>query len=128
MINATQRKQITAGMTLVAKYKGEQYECSVVESEDRLMYRLTDGREFKSPSAAGSAVMGGIACNGWRFWSLAGDSDPDEGETGPATGAQPDTEERGAGKRTCENCGKAFMSDRQLEHHRANAERLCKPA
>lgn len=25
---------------------------------------------YKSVSAAGSAVMGGIACNGWRFWSV----------------------------------------------------------
>src|SRR3546814_1952134 len=28
---------------------------------------------YKSPSAAGSAVMGGTACNGWRFWSLEGE-------------------------------------------------------
>jgi hypothetical protein len=46
----------------------------VVEGEGGgLRYRLEDGREFKSPSAAGSAVMGGVACNGWRFWSLAGE-------------------------------------------------------
>ncbi|MGD0205280.1 MAG: hypothetical protein ABSB57_02400, partial [Dehalococcoidia bacterium] len=38
-----------------------------------LRYRLEDGREFKSLSSAGSAVMGGVACNGWRFWSVAGE-------------------------------------------------------
>jgi hypothetical protein len=68
MINATERKPISAGMTLVARYKGEQHECTVVEGEEgRLRYRLADGREFKSASAAGSAVMGGVASNGWHF-------------------------------------------------------------
>lgn len=43
-----------------------------------LRYRLEDGREFRSLSSAGSAVMGGIACNGWRFWSVA-----DGGEVAP---------------------------------------------
>ena len=51
--------------------------------EEGLRYRLEDGREFKSPSSAGSAVMGGVACNGWRFWSLA-----PTGET-PAPAAEP---------------------------------------
>jgi len=41
-------------------------------AEEGLRYRLEDGREFKSPSSAGSAIMGGSACNGWRFWSVAG--------------------------------------------------------
>ena len=50
----------------------------VAGEEGRLLYRLADGREFKSPSAAGSAVMGGVACNGWRFWSLATDEAPAE--------------------------------------------------
>ena len=29
------------------------------------------GKRYPSLSAAGEAVMGGISCNGWRFWSLA---------------------------------------------------------
>jgi hypothetical protein len=40
------------------------------------LYRLEDGRQFKSPSSAASAVMGGIAANGWRFWSLEADTAP----------------------------------------------------
>jgi len=36
-----------------------------VKTDDGIRYRLDDGRKFKSPSAAGSAVMGGKACNGW---------------------------------------------------------------
>jgi hypothetical protein len=58
----------------VARYKKQEHTATVVEGEGGgLRYRLEDGREFKSPSAAGSAVMGGVACNGWRFWSLAGE-------------------------------------------------------
>ena len=42
----------------------------MAKTEDGIVYRLADGKEFKSPSSAGSEVMGGSACNGWRFWSL----------------------------------------------------------
>jgi hypothetical protein len=68
-----ENRELTAGTRLVARYKKEEYTATVVEGEEGgLRYRLEDGREFKSPSAAGSAVMGGVACNGWRFWSVAG--------------------------------------------------------
>jgi hypothetical protein len=43
-----------------------------VQTADGLRYRLDDGREFTSPSSAGKAAMGGVSCNGWRFWSIAG--------------------------------------------------------
>ena len=70
-IDATQRKVMAAGRTLTAKYKGEQHTVKVVAGAGgKLLYRLPDGREFNSPSSAGSAVMGGTACNGWRFWSV----------------------------------------------------------
>ena len=70
-IDATQRKAMAAGQTLTAKYRGTQHVVKVVAGEGgKLLYRLGDGREFKSPSSAGSAVMGGTACNGWRFWSI----------------------------------------------------------
>ncbi len=65
-------RNLAPGTKLVARYKGKEYAAEVVETEGRLRYRLQDGREFKSPSSAGSAVMGGSACNGWRFWSVAG--------------------------------------------------------
>ncbi len=65
-IEATQRKAMAAGQTLTAKYKGTEYTAEVVGGEGgKLLYRLADGREFKSPSSAGSAVMDGTACNGW---------------------------------------------------------------
>lgn len=78
-IDGEQRKAMAAGMTLTAKYKKAEHTAEVVAGEEgKLVYRLADGREFKSPSAAGSAVMGGVACNGWRFWSLATDEPPAE--------------------------------------------------
>ncbi len=66
------RKQLKPGTQLVGRYKGAEHRAQVVEGDDgKTHYRLSDGREFRSPSAAGAAVMGGIACNGWRFWSVA---------------------------------------------------------
>ena len=53
---------------------------------------LEDGKRFKSPSAAGSAVMGGTACNGWRFWSVEGE------ETKPAASKRPAAARKTAGK------------------------------
>ena len=72
-----ENRDLAAGTRLVARYKKQEHTATVVEGEGGgLRYRLEDGREFKSPSAAGSAVMGGVACNGWRFWSLAGEAEP----------------------------------------------------
>ncbi len=65
-----ENRNLEAGTRLAARYKGTTYTCEVVQTEEGLRYRLEDGREFKSPSSAGSAVMGGMAANGWRFWSL----------------------------------------------------------
>lgn len=69
-------RNLAPGTVLVAHYKKEMVTCTLVEREEGARYELEDGRRFKSPSAAGSAVMKGIACNGWMFWSLQGD-EPD---------------------------------------------------
>ncbi len=69
---AIEDRSLKAGTRLTARYKGEEYGAEVIETEEGIRYRLEDGREFNSPSSAGSAVMGGKACNGWRFWSIAG--------------------------------------------------------
>ena len=85
-IDGGMRKQLAAGMRLVASYRKAQHTAEVIQGEDgKLRFRLADGREFTSPSAAGSAVMGGIACNGWRFWSLSTD---EAEEAKPATAKQ----------------------------------------
>jgi hypothetical protein len=65
-------RKIEPGTVLTAKYKGEAYSCEVVQTEGGLRYRLADGTEHRSPSSAGKAVTGG-ACNGWVFWSIAGE-------------------------------------------------------
>src|SRR6266545_3272966 len=75
-------RNLTAGTKLWAKYKGEVHRAEVVAHADdkgneTLAYRLADGREFKSPSAAGGAVFGeGRTCNGWAFWTVGEPPEP----------------------------------------------------
>ena len=123
------RDRLAAGTVLVAKYKGTEHRCEVVTGEDgKRRFRLADGREFKSPSSAGSAVMDGTACNGWRFWSLAEGATPAKpAKAAKSTKATPKPDAK-PGRPRCDTCGKHFMSAKQLEHHTANAERLCTPA
>lgn len=71
-----QNRNLPAGTRLVAKFKKQAYVCTVQEDDEaKTTYVLEDGRAFKSPSAAGSAITGG-AINGWRFWSVEGDEPP----------------------------------------------------
>jgi hypothetical protein len=69
-----ENRDLKAGTKLVATYKKQDFTCEVVKTKDGVIYRLADGQEFKSLSSAGSAVMGGSACNGWRFWTLASEA------------------------------------------------------
>ncbi len=65
-----ENRNLTKGTKLTGRYHKQSYSCEVVENaEGKLMYRLQDGREFKSPSAAGMAITG-HACDGWVFWSV----------------------------------------------------------
>ena len=51
------RKSLVAGTRLVATYRKQEHIAEVVTGEDgKLRFRLADGREFGSPSAAGSAA------------------------------------------------------------------------
>ena len=81
---AIANRDLPVGTRIVADYKKTRYVCTVEAAEEGegVLYALEDGKKFKSPSAAGSAVMGGTACNGWRFWSV-------EGEEPPAKEAKP---------------------------------------
>ncbi len=86
-------RNLKVGTVLKARYKGQEYTCQVTEAEGRLRYIVDDGKDFvggdfKSPSSAGSAVMGGMACNGWRFWTLAADFAAGNGHKGPAKAAK----------------------------------------
>ncbi len=78
---AVKDRTLDVGTRLVARYKKREHAATVVETDEGIRYRLEDGREFKSLSSAGSALMNGVACNGWRFGSLA-----DGGEAQTAEG------------------------------------------
>lgn len=71
-----ENRNLEVGTRLVASYKKQTYVCTVEAAEEGegVVFALEDGKKFKSPSAAGSAVMGGKAVNGWRFWSLEGEA------------------------------------------------------
>ncbi len=71
-----ENRNLEPGTVLVARYKGKDRTCEVVKTDDGLRFRLDDGTEHKSPSSAGRAAMGGVACNGWRFFSVAGTEKP----------------------------------------------------
>jgi hypothetical protein len=69
-------RNLKPGTVLKATYRKKEYRCDVAKGEgDKLVYRVS-GKEYTSPSAAGSAVMGGVACNGWRFWTVEGTEKP----------------------------------------------------
>jgi len=71
-----ENRNLEPGTTLVARYKKQERICEVVQTDDGVRFRLDDGTEHRSPSSAGKQAMGGVACNGWRFWSLQGDLKP----------------------------------------------------
>ena len=71
---AIQDRNLSVGTKLYARYKGQTHTAEVIEKEGGTAYRLADGREFKSPSAAGTAITE-KACNGWAFWSVGDGSE-----------------------------------------------------
>ena len=76
------KQELAVRMRLVARHKKQAFSATVVATDDGLRIRVTDGREYKSLSAAGSAITG-EAVNGWRFWSL-------DGAAGQATTEEPE--------------------------------------
>ncbi len=67
-----ENRDLAAGTVLSARYRKQERTCEVVQTDEGLRFRTDDGELFKSPSAAAKHVMGGIAANGWRFWSVEG--------------------------------------------------------
>src|SRR5436305_14345039 len=65
-----ENRDLPVGTVLTARYKKQDRTCEVIETPDGVRYRLDDGTEHKSLSSAGKAAMGGVACNGWRRWSV----------------------------------------------------------
>ena len=71
---AIEDRNLAIGIRIWANYKKTRYVCTVEAGEEgSLLFVLEDGSKHKSPSAAGSKVMGGKAVNGWRFWTVEGD-------------------------------------------------------
>ena len=85
---AIKDRNLAPGTKLIAHYKKVEYRAEVIGGEDgKPIYHLSDGREFKSPSSAGTAITG-KACNGWAFWSVETAEEP------PAKEEQPVEEEK----------------------------------
>ena len=82
---AIENRALPVGTRIWANYKKQRYVCTVEagEEEGTVLFVLEDGSKHKSPSAAGSKVMGGKAVNGWRFWTVEGDEPAPEAETKP---------------------------------------------
>ena len=80
-----ENRNLKPGTKLTGRYHKQSYSCEVGENaEGKLFYRLEDGREFKSPSAAGKAITG-HSCDGWVFWSMQTETTPKaDVETAPA--------------------------------------------
>lgn len=87
---AIENRNLPGGTILTATYRKQEHHVLVLEDDKGgLGFELDGSTIFKSLSAAGSAVMKGVACNGWRFWSVAG-SEPtttEKAATAPTTKA-----------------------------------------
>ncbi len=87
-----ENRNLEPGTKLVATYKKETHRAEVIAGEEgKVLYCLEDAREFKSPSAAGTAITS-QACNGWRFWTVdtasPTDTNPETGITSTGEGAE----------------------------------------
>ena len=118
---AIEDRNLAIGTKLVARYKGKECTAEVVETEEGLRYRLEDGKEFKSLSSAGSAVMGGSACNGWRFWSVSGSEDAKPKKTSKKAAKENGNPGNGLirrmddGRYFCSACQEAFDVPAEVE-------------
>ena len=111
-------RNLKPGTVLVARYKKEEHRCTVVEGEGgKLIYRVHGGEDYSSPSAAGSAVMGGVACNGWRFWSVEGTEEPKKAKGKGKGKAKTEPKPKAEKKTKCGDCGQEFPNARKAANH-----------
>lgn len=116
-------RNLAVGTKLVAPYKGKDYHATVVGvagEKPGIAFKLDDGpepgKQFSSPSSAGSFIRGGKATNGWAFWRLVdsteepptetpptdpGDDEVERADPGTSTdpAEDPDEDEEGAGEK-----------------------------
>ena len=134
-----ENRNLEPGTVLVARYKKQDRTCEVVKTDaatpgyaqSGLRYRLDDGTEHNSPSSAGKAAMGGVACNGWRFWSIAGTEAPKKAKKEPVAkksaakkSAKGKGAKKGKGKAAtsgdsygCGACGESFPTQKKAVAH-----------
>ncbi len=113
-------RSLKLGTILVARYKKQDFRCTVVEGEDgKPIYRVHGGKDHTSPSSAGSAVMGGVACNGWRFWSVEGTAEPKQPRAkGKAKAkAKAKSEAKAEKPIKCGDCSRKFPNSREAADH-----------
>jgi hypothetical protein len=110
-------RKMAAGTVLVARYKKQDRTCEAVETAEGLRYRLDDGTEHKSPSSAGKAAMAGVACNGWRFWSLAGDLKPVREPKAKAEKKPKAEKPASSDSHGCGACGETFPTRKKATAH-----------
>ena len=80
---AIENRNLEVGTRLIAKYLKLEYHAEVVAGEGgKVLYQLPDGREFKSPSSAATAITG-KAANGWNFWSVESENQENQDEDAP---------------------------------------------
>ena len=92
---AIEDRNLTVGTRLVANYRKQAHACMVERADEgeAILFVLEDGKRYRSPSSAASAVMGGKAVNGWRFWSVQ-DAEPKVREGGEKPETQPKKSKR----------------------------------
>ena len=82
---AIENRKLPGGTILTATYRKQEHSVLVLEDDNGgLAFELDGGTIHKSLSAVGSAVMNGVACNGWRFWSVAAGETTATAETATA--------------------------------------------
>jgi len=134
-------RNLKPGTVLVGRYHKKDHRCEVVKgAEGKVAFRV-GGKEYGSPSAAGSAVMGGVSCNGWRFWTVEGTATkaPTTAKTGAgkakvttkpkaktkrvakpkkvAGGANGEPEQPVEKPVNCGDCGREFPTSREAGDH-----------
>jgi hypothetical protein len=124
---AIQDRNLSVGTKLYARYKGATHTAEVIEKEGKPVYRLADGREFKSPSAAGTAITG-LACNGWAFWSVGEppiEAEPEQPKTKTKTAKTPNAPRAKKAKAKSDAPAEPFESPDGTVGTHANGKLAC---
>jgi hypothetical protein len=116
-------RSLASGARLVGHYKKVEYHATVVEGETGgLRYRLDDGREFKSPSAAATAITN-HPMNGWAFWSRVAEAPAHA----PEEGNCPTEDEMVAEERLAAEAGHPVLAEAPARQRDARGHYLPQP-